>query len=127
MVLALGLFCIFFGGSAAVPVIVNYVVECYAGYGNEAAAVLNLYRISLGVIIPFFVTPWTERVGLGWVFGMMGCFSVAIFGLIVALIWRGHEIRGVKGIGLMVRSEDGARVVKDGANSAMPEKAMMHH
>jgi MFS family permease len=111
MVLALGLFCIFFGGSAAVPTIVNYVVECFAGYGNEAAAVLNLYRIALGVTVPFFVVSWTDAVTVGWVFGMMGLFSVTVFGLIVALIWKGHEIREMRGLGLKVKSEEGTKIV----------------
>lgn len=118
MVLAVGNFLIFFGGSAAVPVIVNYVVECYTDYGNEASASMNVYRLSLGVVIPFFVGPWERSVGLGWVFGMMAMFSVAIFGLVIALMWKGSVLRDMKGWGLRIKSEEGTRVVKTGTSLA---------
>jgi hypothetical protein len=41
----------------------------------------------------------------------MGLFSVTVFGLIVALIWKGHEIREMRGLGLKVKSEEGTKIV----------------
>lgn len=93
MVLALASFLIVFAGVASVPVPINYLVESYTQNPQEVGTVMNVYRLLLGIVIPFFVDAWTDAVGIGWVFGMAAFFSLAAFGGIVVLIWKGDLIR----------------------------------
>ncbi|PVH69197.1 MFS general substrate transporter [Cadophora sp. DSE1049] len=112
MVLALAQFLMFWGGSAAVPTIVNYVVECFGDHGNEVSAYLNFMRVVFGLTIPFYITPWTEAVSVGWVFGTMALLSVGVFGFIIALIAKGHELREFKTWGIKAHSEEGTMLVQ---------------
>lgn len=106
MVLALALFLQQFSELGLVSVIFNYVVEAFVGHAQEVsgmnipslstgekltghAAILNFYRLILGLTVTFFVSlhlrrfqlsltdrqinPWEARVGAGWTFGMMVC------------------------------------------------------
>ena len=93
MVLALGTFLVSLGALVCVPVTTNYVVECFTRHTLEASTAMGLYRLSFGLAIPFFVTPWTAKVGVGWVFGMAALFSLSSMFLIAVLIWRGQQIR----------------------------------
>ncbi|KAK4946611.1 hypothetical protein LTR10_014463 [Elasticomyces elasticus] len=119
MVAAVGNFLLNFSSNVAVPVIVNYEVECFTKYPVEAATIMNLYRTIFGIAIPFFIDGWEANVGVGWVFGMMAFVSmVAFILLIIPLMFTGHRIRhwfnsdimsteeGTKMIGTDVRALD---------------------
>ena len=93
MVLALGAFLTSFGSVAAIPIPLNYLVESYQGNPQEVGTALTIYRLLLGLIVPFFVMGWTEQVGVGWMWGMAAFFSIFAFGLIVLLMWKGRAIR----------------------------------
>ena len=93
MVLALGAFMIAYSSVASVPVPINYLVESFRKNPQEVGTCLNVYRLLLGLIIPFFIVDWEARVGLGWVFGMMAFFSLFGTGLVILLIWKGESIR----------------------------------
>ena len=66
MVLTLGVFLVIFGGTYSIPVVVNYVTECFPGSPLEVSIVMSVYRQALGLSIPFFIMQWRERVGSGW-------------------------------------------------------------
>ena len=95
MVLALASFLIFFAGIALVPVMVNYVVECFPEHAAEANTLMTFYRLIFGLLIPFFITGWEAKVGVGWVFGMMAIFSIMAFGFALILMWKGQALRSL--------------------------------
>lgn len=72
---------------------------------------MALFRLSLGLAVPFFVDPWEAKVGVGWVFGMAAFFSILGSCLIALLVWKGEKIRkwSFKSV---ASDEGGARVTK---------------
>ena len=111
MVLALGAFLITFSAMLSVPVTVNYVIECFREHALETSAIMGAYRLAFGLAIPFFVTPWEKRVGVGWVFGMAAFFSIASFMLLIVLMWKGHEIRKLSFHGV-ASTEEGSKLTE---------------
>lgn len=105
MVLALASFLIAFAAVASVPVPINYLVESFRKRPQEVGTVMNVYRLLLGFVIPFFVNPWTEGVTIGWVFGMAAFFSIAAFGCVALLMWKGRSIR-IRSLGKVADSDD---------------------
>lgn len=112
MVLALGVFIVTIGALASVPVTVNYVVECFTRYPAEAGIVIGAYRIVYGLTISFYINPWVEAVGVGWVYGMMGFFAVFSFFFVMLLMWKGDVIRGLQ-FARLASSEEGERLLRD--------------
>ena len=110
MVLALGSFLITFAAILSVPVTVNYTIECFKHNSAECGAIMGFYRLIFGLAIPFFIGPWISRVGVGWVFGMASFFSIASFGLICVLMWKGKAIRQLS-IGNLTFTEEGEKVI----------------
>lgn len=111
MVLAVGAFLIAFAAILSVPVAVNYVAECFKEYAAETGTIMNLYRLLFGLIVPFFITPWERAISIGWVFGMAAFFSIGSFGLLVVLMWKGHDIRQLS-FESVAGTEEGARVTQ---------------
>lgn len=109
MVLALAVFIVTIGSLASVPVVVNYVVECFTHYPAEAGIVIGAYRIAFGLTISFYINPWVEAVGVGWVYGMMAFFAVFSFFCVMLLMWKGHEIRQIQ-FASVSSSEEGEKV-----------------
>lgn len=110
MVLALGSFLATFAAFCSIPVAINYLVECFRDHSIEVACIMGTYRLSLGLVVPFFVDYWEARVGgPGWVFGMMAFFSIFAFSLIVVLMFYGHQIRQLH-LGNLARDEEGVKV-----------------
>ena len=97
-------------GLASVPVTVNYVVECFTKYPGEAGIVIGAYRIVYGLTISFYINPWVEAVGVGWVYGMMAFFAVFSFFFIMLLMWKGHAIREIQ-FSSLASSEEGEKLV----------------
>ena len=71
---------------------------------------MNAYRLTLALVTPFFIEPWMQRVGVGWVFGMAAFFTIAAFGGIGLLMAMGPRIRGW-GFRGVAGTEEGAKVV----------------
>lgn len=112
MVLALGAFMITFAAMSSIPVASNYVVECFRGNPLEVANILNVYRLSLGLAVPFFIDPWIAAVhGPGWVFGMTAFFSLFAFSLMVILMFKGHDLRHIRSAKLAC-DEEGAVIME---------------
>lgn len=115
MVLALGSFLFTFGVISTAPVSINYLVECFTHHSVETTAVVNFYRLVLGVTVPFYVAKWEKAVGgPGWVFGMMAIFTVAYYPLMLLLFYKGPAIRRWSarlsyGDGL-IATEEGAKI-----------------
>ncbi|SLM41418.1 Major facilitator superfamily domain, general substrate transporter [Lasallia pustulata] len=111
MVLAVGAFLLTFGAMLCVPVSINYVAECFTHHAQESSNIMALFRLSLGLAVPFFVDPWEAKVGVGWVFGMAAFFSILGSCLIALLVWKGEKIRkwSFKSV---ASDEGGARVTK---------------
>ena len=105
-VLVVATIMIFFGGVSFVPILNNYLAEAFTHHPIHAAVALNFYRLPLGLIVPFFITPWSARVGPGWVFGMMAFFTLFVALVISSLAFWGHEIRGCT-FKRLQRSEEG--------------------
>ena len=113
MVLALATFLVAFGATAGAPAAINYVVECFPrSLSAETTAILNFDRLVFGLAIPFFIFPWADKVGNGWVFGMMAFFTLFSFAFIVALMIWGLSIRRHTFISIGQKSDgDGVRVL----------------
>ncbi|KAF7717735.1 MFS-type transporter [Penicillium ucsense] len=110
MVLALAVFLVTIGSLASVPVTVNYVVECFTKYPAEAGIVIGAYRIAYGLTISFYINPWVDAVGVGWVYGMMAFFAVFSFFFVMLLMWKGHAIREIQFTSL-ASSEEGEKLM----------------
>ena len=120
MVLAVASFLISMTAIISVPVLDTYVVECFTTRSVEANSVMNFYRLVFGLAVPFFIFPWSAAVGINWVFGMMAFFSLVAYGLIIALMFRGHAIREYT-IGSVGVSEEGTRMVEKATKEALQE------
>lgn len=120
MVLALGSFLTTCGGPSAVSISVNYAVETFKMHPQEVGAVMNVYRLALGLAAPFIFESWTAAVGIGWVWGMMGMLSLAVFLVAMApLMLFGPSLRNLS----FVRSADGQN---DGDAEDMPSVGLGH-
>ncbi|KAK4214242.1 major facilitator superfamily domain-containing protein [Rhypophila decipiens] len=86
VIMALGQLFVTIGSLVSIPVTVNYICECFRGHTVEATLVLNSMRLYLGFSINFYVAPWIEKVGVGWVYGMMAFFSLLAYGFLVVLM-----------------------------------------
>lgn len=94
MVLALATFLLSFAEYTTVPVTNNYVAESFGNrHAAEVATILNCARLILGIVVPFCITPWQARVGIGWVFGTMAFLSLVAFSMAFLLAWKGPSIR----------------------------------
>ncbi|KAJ5093761.1 major facilitator superfamily domain-containing protein [Penicillium angulare] len=109
MVLALGSFLITFAAFCSIPVGINYLIECYMDHPTEVACIMGTYRLTLGLIVPFFKDQWIDSVGVGWVFGMMAFFSLFAFSLVVVLMFYGHSLRQIR-FGILSKDEEGMKV-----------------
>ncbi|KAI9812641.1 MAG: hypothetical protein M1827_004630 [Pycnora praestabilis] len=93
MVLALGFFLVTFASTLAVPVCLNYVVECFITSANAAAVIMNAYRLAFAIALGFFFLPWESKVGVGWVFGMAAFFDLGAALGVGVLLWKGRTLR----------------------------------
>lgn len=109
--LAAGSLLVTIGDLAMLPVGVNYICECFREYPAEASIVLNMYRLAFGLSITFFIDEWVADVGTGWVYGTMAFMSIASFGALILLMWKGHLIRSWTPAGLS-QSEEGDQVLR---------------
>ena len=75
----------------------NFISACGSQpirqHALETSAIMGAYRLTFGLAVPGFVTPWQKAVGVGWVFGMAAFFCIGSFMLPVLLMWKGHGIR----------------------------------
>lgn len=108
MLLAFGAFLVGFSAVLSVPIIVNYVVECFVHSATEVAVIMNVYRLALGLALPFFIDSWSDAVGNGWLFGMAAFFSLFAAILVALLAWKGGTLRrcAMKGI---ISTEEGEK------------------
>ena len=106
MLLAFGTFLVDFSAVLSVPIVVNYVVECFVDSATEVAVIMNVYRLALGLALPFFIEAWSDAVGPGWVFGMSAFFSLFAAILVALLAWKGSTLRRftIKGV---ISTEEG--------------------
>ena len=112
MVLALASFLIWFGALLALPVLYNYIIECFLNNPVEASVSLNAYRVAFGLMSVFIVTEWQKAVGVGWMWGMGAFFILFVDIIMLFVIFKGHVVREwtvIVSKGLAV-TEDGARV-----------------
>ena len=111
MVLALGAFLVTFAAMLCVPVSINYFAECFTHHAQESSNIMGAFRLTLGLVIPFYVDPWEAKVGIGWVFGMAAFFSIFGSSLPLLLIWKGERIRQFS-FGSVRSDEEGSRMTK---------------
>lgn len=109
-VMALAQLFVTIGSLVSIPVTVNYICECFRTHTVEAALVLNSMRLFLGLSINFYINPWIDAVGVGWVYGMMAFFTVFAFMFLISLMIWGHAIRGLTPFD-MAASEEGRHVI----------------
>lgn len=93
MVLALASFLIWFAALLALPVCYNYIVGCFVQTPVEASVTLNSYRIAFGLMSVFIITQWESAVGVGWMWGMGSLFVLLVDGLMLIVLFKGHEVR----------------------------------
>lgn len=111
ILMAVGNFLVTFGAMQGIPVTMNYVAECFRKNTSEATIPLNSFRLFLGLTINFYINDWIASVGIGWVYGMMAFFTLFSFSFLVALMWKGHEIRNASPF-INSSSEEGATLYK---------------
>lgn len=117
MVLALASFLIWFGALLALPVLYNYIIECFLNNPVEASVSLNAYRVAFGLMSVFIVTEWQEAVGVGWMWGMGAFFILFVDLIMVFVIFKGHVVRQ-----LTVHLSKGLAVTEDGAKVALKKE-----
>lgn len=119
IVMAIGQLFVTIGSLVSIPVTVNYICECFRTHTTEATLILNSLRLWFGLSINFYVNPWIQKVGIGWVYGMMAFFSVFAFCFLILLMFFGHAIREATPF-IESKSEEGQHVLaaKDGTASA---------
>ena len=78
-----------FSALLCVPVCISYVVEYFVRNPVEVSVVMNVYRLALGLSLPFFLEPWVEAVGVGWVFGWRRFFRYLLCFLCLYLDGKG--------------------------------------
>ncbi|GKZ26424.1 hypothetical protein AbraIFM66951_004928 [Aspergillus brasiliensis] len=110
MVLAFGAYLITFASMSSVPVAVTFMIECVASQPTEVGAFMGAYRLTLGLVVPFFINQWVARVGFGWVYGMMAFFSIFAFGFVVVLMLYGDRLRK-RTLAQLAPSEIGVKVI----------------
>jgi hypothetical protein len=69
-------------------------------------------RLFLGLSINFYINQWIEKVDIGWVYGMMGFFTIFSFLFLIILMRKGHIIRQWTPHNLGA-SEDGEHLLKE--------------
>ena len=74
---------------------------------------MGLYRLSLSLTIPFFLSAWIDQVGAGWCLGMAALFSVFAYSGILVLMWKGHELRRWSFASVLSSNEAGTRLVQE--------------
>jgi hypothetical protein len=111
MVLATGLFLATFADLAIVPVVNNYLAESFREYAVETFTVMWVYRLSVGIALPFFILEWVAKNGPGWVFGTMAMLSALGMVVLCVLAWKGHELREYSFQDL-VGTEEGEKVLE---------------
>ena len=110
MVLATGFFLSSWADLALVPVLTTYLAEVFRGYASETYTALWAWRLSLGVVIPFFLNGWLARHGPAWCFGTMAIIAAAGTGILFTLVAKGHTLRRLLHTRYM-QDEEGEKVV----------------
>ena len=111
MVLALGIFLVNTAAQLSIPLLINYVIECFTTHAVEVSVVMNCWRLAFGLALTFFVDPWEDAVGRGWVFGMASLFVFAAGLLVVILAWKGETLRQITPAKSLISSEQGKRLI----------------
>lgn len=117
MVLALRIFFVNTAAQLSVPLLINYVVECFTVHAVEVSVVMNCYRLAFGLALTFFIEPWEKAVGRGWVFGMASLFVFGAGILVLLLAWKGETLRHITPARSLLSSEQGKRVALIPGNS----------
>ncbi|KIW44064.1 uncharacterized protein PV06_05104 [Exophiala oligosperma] len=106
IVLAFGMFLIYFADISTISPSSTYVVE---SIGTEAATevitVLSFSRLILGVLVPLFLFDWIAAVGVNWVFGTMAFMNAAAFGIVFILMIFGSRLRNLDRVGTQAEDE----------------------
>ena len=110
MVLALSTFLLNIADVVCMPIITAYCVESFLDYAAEVTTILTFYRLVLGLTISFFLTPWTNAVGIGWTYGMMASFVIIAYALTWILEWKGPQIREKRMAKFVTKQEGGAKL-----------------
>jgi len=107
--MAVGCFLIYLSSNGAVAVPNNYLVESFRDNSQEVGIALNVWRLLLGLIIPFFIDEWEVRVGTGWVFGIAAFINLFATCLVFVLMWKGSALRKLSLLQPRT-TEDGVRI-----------------
>jgi hypothetical protein len=110
MLIAFSVFLVTVGSFSCVPIIANYLVECFINFPMEAAMSSTFFRIVWGLTVPFYINEWVDAVGIGWCYGMMAFFSLGSFAFVLILMLKGHSIRQFS-FTRVASSEDGEVIV----------------
>jgi len=119
MVLATGLYLSTFADMAIVPIINNYLAECFTDYVMETYTIMWIFRLTLGVVIPFFISEWLAKTGPALTFGIMAMLSCAGAGLFMLVAWRGSDMRK-HSFQEFIHTEEGMTVVTESPTEDLP-------
>lgn len=110
MLLAFGTFLVNVASQLSVPLLINYVVECFITRAVEVSVAMNVWRLAFGIAVGFAVEPWTEAVDKGWMYGMAALFVFVASLLTAVLAWKGDWLRQLYPLESLSASEEGAQV-----------------
>ena len=112
MVLALGQFLVQYSAQLSVPICNNYAIECFVDHPVETTVAMNVWRLVLGLALPFVAAPWIRTTGVGWMFGTAAFLSVFGGFMIGLLGWKGEVFRRWSKASGLGHSEGGISVVR---------------
>jgi hypothetical protein len=75
-----------FGSLSITLIIANYINERFIKNLAEASITVNLYQVSFGLSVAFYIKKWIAITGVGWAYGMMAFFEVFSCSFIILLI-----------------------------------------
>ena len=100
----------------------SYIAECFRCHTIEATIPVNSMRLFLGLSINFYINQWIAKVTIGWVYGMMGFFTIFSFFFLIVLMWKGHVIRQWTPFG-MGSDEEGENLVQGKCRVSTPRQS----
>lgn len=75
---------------------------------------MNVWRLILGLALPFTATPWIAATGVGWVFGIAAFLALLAALVLVGVTWKGKALRNMSRFGGVGKDEGGIQVLDGG-------------
>ncbi|KAI7778452.1 hypothetical protein LA080_002152 [Diaporthe eres] len=89
-----GLAIFIFGMQASTTVVFTYPVDCYLAQGSDALALIGGLKNVVSFVIPFYINPMVDSIGVQTTFVAMAMISLGLFFILVfSLVFCGERLR----------------------------------